>query len=61
MGTQAALEALLFDGFESFEDDPESVPEELESFLEVLDPFDDESDLDRADSLARAFAPWSFL
>lgn len=57
VGAQAALEALLFDGFEPFEDEPESVPEEPESLLAALDPLDDESDLDRSDALARAFAP----
>lgn len=56
-GPQAALEALLLDGFEPFEDDSESLAEELESLLAELDPLDEESDLDRSDALARAFAP----
>ncbi len=57
VGPQAALEALLLDGSEPLEDDSESVAEELESLLVELDPLDEESDLDRSDALARAFAP----
>ena len=58
---QAALEALLLVDFEPFEDDPEPPDEELESLLAASDSLFDslfeESDLDRSDALARAFAP----
>ncbi len=49
---------LLSAGFEPF-DDPESEDEVPESVFVVLGSLDlpDESDLDRSDSLARAFAP----
>ena len=62
---QAALEALLFEGFEPFfepfEDAPESLVEELESLVAELDSLDEESDLVFSDALARALEPWSFL
>ena len=64
---QAALEALLLEVFEPFADDPESLAEELDSLLVVLDSvvldsvvldsLDDEFDLDFSDALARAFEP----
>lgn len=54
---QAALEALLLEVFEPFVDAPESLLEELESLLAVLESPDDEPDLDFSDSRARAFEP----
>ena len=54
---QAALEALLLEVFEPFADDPESLAEELDSLLVVLDSLDDEFDFDFSDALARAFEP----
>lgn len=67
---QAALEALLFEGFEPFfepfeddpdEDPPESLLDELEPLVAELDSFDEESDLVFSDALALAMEPWSFL